>query len=235
MLEEIQRYTESVENGTFSCKLNVCPCCGGHPEGFTRHDCRRRIFLVILERLIKKIFSLLTRWKCPLCGHPFTFYPPFALPHKRYVRQTVLEMGSRYVKEDRMTDRKPGARHPPEDPMTYRKAVTEDRMPVFHETTGETPGEESVPVLAHSTLHRWLTSISKLHHTLFEALRLIKEKAPTSEIFRDILPIHPLKYRSDGRRMQLQICQRLFQAAEEYSRLFATSVFPHLGTACGWR
>ena len=92
-----------------------------------------------------------------------------------------------------------------------------------------------VPILNHSTLHRWLTSLSKLPHTLFEALRLIKEKDSTSEVVRYVLPIHPLKFQSDARRMQLQICQRLFQAAEEYDRLFATSLFSHFATACGWK
>lgn len=234
MLKEIQRYTESVENGTFSCTLNACPCCGRHPQGFTQHDCRRRIFLVIVGRLIKKLFSWLTRWKCPLCGHTFTFYPPFALRHKRYVRQTVLEVGARYVTDDGGADGDPGARRAPEERMTYRKAVTVDRMPVFHETTGEAADEDPVPVLNHSTLHRWLTSLSMLPQTLFEALRLIREKDSTSAIFRSVLPIHPLKFRSEARRLELQVCQRLFLAAEEYQRLFATSLFPHFATACGW-
>jgi hypothetical protein len=234
MLDEIQRYTQSVENGTFACRLDACPCCEGHPEGFTRHDRRRRIFLVILERIIKKIFSFLTRWKCPLCGHTFTVYPPFALRHKRYVRQTVLELGARYVIEDGGTRPQSGARRTPER-MTYRKAVTEDRMPIFHETTGEGADEDRVPVLNHSTLHRWLTSLSKLARTLSAALRLIREKDSTSDVFRRLFPIHPLKFRSEARRKELQICQRLFEAAEEYERLFVASLFPHLATACGWQ
>ena len=196
MLEEIQRYTESVKNGSFSCTLAACPHCRKSPEGFTRHDGRRRTFLVIIGRLIQKIISLITRWKCPLCGRTFTVYPPFALRHKRYLRQTVLEMGSRYVAEDGMTDRKPAPRRGPEDRMTYRKAVTVDRMPIFHDTTEAATDEGRVPILHHSTLHRWLTSFSKLTKTLRKALRLIREKCSTSRIFpmlrsmREIIPAY---------------------------------------------
>ena len=235
MLEEIQRYTQSVENGTFACRLDACPCCGGHPDGFTRHDRRRRIFLVILERLIHKIFSFLTRSKCPLCGHTFTVYPPFALRHKRYVRQTVLEMGARYVTNNREADRTGSTRRAPERPVTYREAVTVNRMPVFHETSGEASDDAPVPILNHSTLHRWLTSLAKLPRTLLEALCLIREKDSTSAIFRLVRPIHPQKYRSERRRLDLQDCQSLFQAATEYKRLFGASLFPHFATRYGWR
>jgi hypothetical protein len=235
MLEEIQRYTQSVENGTFACRLDICPRCGGHPDGFTRHDRRRRIFLVILERLIHKIFSFLTRWKCPLCGDSFTVYPPFALRHKRYVCQTVLEMGARYVTDTREHDRTRRSRGAPERPVTYREAVTVNRMPVFHETAEHAGDDAGVSVLNHSTLHRWLTSLSKLPETLLEALGLIREKDATSATFRLVRPIHPQKYRSEDRRGELQECQRLFHAAWEYERLFSFPLFPHFATRCGWR
>lgn len=235
MLEEIQRYTQSVKNGSFSCRLDSCPSCGGRPRGFSRHDCRRRIFLVIVERIIHKIHSFLTRWRCPCCGGSFTVYPPFALRHKRYVRQTVLDMGARYVTDDRSADRTRSARRSPEGPVTYREAVTVNRMPVFHETADHGGDDAPVPVLSHSTLHRWLSSLAKLPRTLLGALRLIREKDSTSTIFRLVQPIHPQKYRSAGRRMELQECQQLFRAAAEYERLFGASIFPHFATRCGWR
>jgi hypothetical protein len=151
------------------------------------------------------------------------------------VRRTVLELGARYVTDNREADRTRSTRCDPERPVTYREAVTVNRMPVFHQTTDEATDEAPVPVLNHSTLHRWLTSLAKLPRTLLEALCLIREKDSTSAIFRLVRPIHPQKYRSERRRLELQDCQRLFQAAAEYERLFETPLFPHFATRCGWR
>jgi hypothetical protein len=218
MIEEIQRYTESVRNGTLTCDLDRCPRCGKRPSGFTRHDQRRRAFLVVVASIVHKVLSALTRWKCPLCGKPFTFYPVFALPHKRYVRDTVLEKVTRYVEDDA---------------AAYRSAVKEQGRSVGYARTPEGAFDERQ--LSPSTVHRWLSSFSGLRSTLHEALRLIKEKSPGSGIFRSFVPIVPWKYRSERRRLQLLACRRLLQADREYRGLFGRSVFPHLATVCAWK
>jgi hypothetical protein len=218
MIEEIQHYTECVRNGTFTCDLEKCPRCGTRPSGFTRHDQRCRTFLVVAAGIVHKLLSALTRWKCPRCGKPFTFYPSFALPHKRYVRDTVLEKGARYVEDDA---------------ATYRSAVKERGLPVGYARTQEGAIDERH--LVPSTVHRWLSSLAGLTDTIHEALRVIKAKSPGSGIFRSIVPVAPWKYRSERRRLQLLACQRLIQADREYRGLFGTSVFPHLATVCAWK
>ena len=218
MLEKIQRYTKSVKDGTLACDLESCPRCGKRPSGFTRHDQRRRTFLVVVAGLVHTVLSALTRWTCPLCGKPFTFYPAFALPHKRYVRDTVLEKATRYVEDDA---------------ATCRSTVKERGLSMGYATAHEGAIDERQ--LAPSTVHRWLTSLSGLTDTLHTALRLIKAKLPGSEIFRSIVPIAPWKHRSERRRRQLLASRRLLQADREYRVLFGTSVFPHLATVCAWK
>lgn len=234
MLDEIQRYTKSVKDGSLFCDLDTCPRCVKQPRGFTRHDTRSRTFLVLAGRLVHKVLSVLTRWKCPLCGRPFTFYPAFALPYKRYVRQTIIEKTAMYIEEDKQpgdeTKKEPGEKG---EFVTYRKAVKEKGCALGYASTREGIIDERQ--LAPSTVYRWITSLAGLRATLQKALGLIKQKSATSKIFRQIIPVSPRKYRSDGRRLELQHCRRLLQVDREYRVLFGPSVFPHLATASGWQ
>jgi len=65
-----------------------------------KHGVRSRLFLVLVEAVILRVWSHLTRWKCPLCRRSFTLYPDFALPFKRHVLTFILERCAAYV-EDR--------------------------------------------------------------------------------------------------------------------------------------
>ena len=216
ILEEIQSYTRAVEKNEVQCDLPCCPRCR-EPASFKLHERRRRTYLVVVERLVKTVLSLLTRWKCERCGETFTLYPAFALPRKRYVRQEVFCRAGRYVEGDH---------------ESYRKAVKVDGMGVFHEGQGEEIDERA---LAHTTLYRWLGLFSSLESTCREALRLLREKAPACDVFRKILPIAPWKYRSEERRGVLGDCRRLLVAEVEYRRLFGISIFPRLATVSAWR
>jgi transposase len=218
MLDEIQRYTASIETGTLCCNLATCPRCGERPSGFTQHDRRRRTFLVLLAGLVYKVRSALPRWKCPICSKTFTFYPAFALPHKRYVRDAVLEKASRYVEDDT---------------ATYRTTVREQGLTLGYASSAE--GVIDNRSLSHTAVHKWLTSLAGLTTTLRRATQLIRQKSSTSTIFRTFLPLARAKYRSETRRQELMTCRRLFQADREYRLLFGASVFPHLGTVCAWK
>jgi hypothetical protein len=216
-LEEIHAHTQAVTSGTVPCDVRTCLRCGKRPEAFCLHDRRKRIFLVILDRLVHEILSLLPRWKCPLCERTFTTYPAFALPRKRYVRKEVLRFSDRYVTEDR---------------TSYRKAVKEERLPVFY--NGGDAGKIDYRQFAHTTLHRWFPFLGSLKRTARDALRLIREKTPASGIFRKILPVPPWKYRSEERRQVLFHGRRLLQVESEFRALFARSLFPRFATACRW-
>jgi hypothetical protein len=217
ILEEIQTYTERVRKGEVHCGVDTCPVCREAPAAFKLHERRERTFLAVVERLVHKVLSLLPRWKCPLCKTTFTLYPDFALPRKRYVRESVSRLTERYLADDR---------------TSYRKAVKEQGLPVFYD--GESEGMIDERTLAHSTLHRWLTFFSSLERTLREALRLVKAKSPGSGIFREVLPVPAWKFRSEERKRALDTSQRLFQAEREYQAIFKISIFPRLATSCSW-
>jgi len=216
-IEEIHTYTQAVVCGKFTCDVETCLRCGKRPASFRRHDSRKRVFLVVLDRLVHEVLSLLLRWKCPLCKKTFTTYPAFALPHKRYVRQEVLRFSERYVCEDL---------------TSYRKAAREAGLAVFYR--GADDGEINERQFAHTTLHRWFPFLGSLKRTVREALRLVREKFPGSGIFRKVLPVPNWKYRSEERRQLLFHSRQLLQAESEFRDLFSTSLFPRFATVCRW-
>jgi rubredoxin len=214
----IQRYAEAVDRRQVQPTLNRCPDCGEEPDRFRRHDRRRRVFLVVLGRVVHRVLSALSRWRCPICGHRFTLYPPFALPRKRYVKETIFELADAYVEEDE---------------LSYRRAVKVERMPAFYAQRDDGAIDERS--LAHSTLHRWHSLFFFLLETLQEAQRLVRQKSATSSLFRRVFTPAPKKYRSEERREVLVRAQRTLWVEREYRSLFGRSVFPELATACAWR
>jgi len=213
--EAIQAYTRAVEKGEVRCDVEVCLRCGKRPGIFKLKDRRTRSFCFIFERSVRKLQSFLCRWKCALCRKTFTLYPPFALPRKRYVLEDVLNTSRRYVEKEA---------------LSYRKVVKVRGMPVFHGSEDA----DDLRVFSHSTPHRWLGFLATLVTTTREALRLVRQKSPSSGVFRKIEPIAPWKYRSDDRRRVLQDARRLLVAEAEYRVLFGVSVFPRFATVCAW-
>lgn len=211
ILKEIQRYSRAVERNEIHCDLPCCPRCGQQAV-FKLHDRRKRTYLVVLERFVKKVLSLLTRWKCEACRETFTFYPPFALARKRYLRQEVLERARRYLAEDQ---------------ESYRKTAKHGGLPLFYEADEQKIDERSH---SHTTAHRWLTFLGSLTETCLQAGRLLREKAPSSEIFRGSLSPPPWKYRSEARRELLGSAWRLLSLEVEYRRHFGRSIFPRFAT-----
>ncbi len=217
-IDAIQRYTEAVRRREIQPACNRCPHCHEEPEEFRLHDRRERIFLVVVGRVVKRVFSLLSRWKCPRCKRPFTLYPPFALPRKRYLRESIFELAAGYLERDE---------------LSYRGAVEVEAMPIFHDQRDDGTIDERS--LSHSTLYRWLAFFRSVGATLLEALRLIRAKSASSALFRRLWPIAAAKYRSEERRTVLSTALRLLATEREYRSLFGRSIFPELATACGWR
>jgi len=215
-LEEIHTFTRAVASGEVSCGFASCLLCGRCPASFRLHDRRKRIFLVIIERLVHEVLSLLPRWKCPLCNRTFTTYPSFAVPRKRYVRTEILHFSERYTSEDE---------------TSYRKAATEEGLAVFYDGGGGMIDDRQ---FAHTTLYRWLPFLAGLKRTAGRAAGLIRQKTPASDIFRRILPVPPWKYRSEERRQVLFHSRHLLQVESEFRALFSSSLFPRFATLCRW-
>jgi len=215
-LDDIRKYAHAARHGGVSCDLDRCPCCQGRPVRFKRHGVRPRLFLVFAAEVIRRVWSYLTRWRCPLCKRTFTVYPDFALPFKRYVRPFIVERCTAYV-EDAV--------------RTYGEGVKEAGKPISHEDADG--GAELWP----STLWRWVDRLGRFPVTVRQALNLIKQKDPSTAIFRALgcLRIREGKFGSEARRLILQRCRELVTADQEYARLFSACVFPDLAARCGFR
>jgi hypothetical protein len=197
MLEKIQRYTESVENGSYVCTSEICPLCGRSPgeKGFPYLCKRPRTFLVVVESLVHKVLSFLLRLRCPSCQRSFTDYPSFAVPNKRYVRQEMEERSARYLEDDT---------------ATYRRVVRDGNTACGYDRTDD--GEIDERQLVGSTVHRWITWLGEQTDKLSLLLGMVKAWAPRSTIHRDPLPFPSRKYRSDERKEILQTARRLLLA-----------------------
>jgi hypothetical protein len=212
LLSEVQGYTASVLSESYTCPLAVCPYCG-EAASFRRHDTRPRTFLVVAARLVHRVASFLVRFTCSLCRRRVSAYPPFALPHKRYVLPELLERTRRYLEAD---------------PVTYEEAASEAGLAIFHHRTDEAIDDRN---LVRSTIHRWTTCFGNLATALARAHALVRQADPNSGLFRSAVGFPPRKYRSEDRRRLLGRALRLLEAAREFRRLFARDLFPDFATS----
>lgn len=214
--EQIKQYSEQVRRSQNPCHLQFCPLCKVTPEHFKRHDKRQRKFLVIVEQFVHVVIGLLTCWKCPGCGTCFTEYPPFALPYKRYTLPTICAFSQRYVENDS---------------MTYRKLIQQNPIgpaPICN------PQECQ---LAHTTVHRWISTLGQFDTINRKTQDLILQADPTSTVCRDLagLTVAPRKHTSEWRKTLLLGCRRLLELEKRFCRLFDVSIFHNLATKCAYR
>ncbi len=214
LIEVITAYGREAKAGRIACAVETCPCCGGVPERFWRHGLRTRLFLVFAE-VVRRVWSYLTRWRCPLCRQTFTLYPAFALPFKRYPAPFVLARCAGYASDEA---------------RTYREGVLEEGMPISHADADA--GMELVP----STLWRWVKTLGGLAEAEGRMLDLIKQKDPSTSLFRVLagLRLRAGKYRSEARRRLLAGCCRLALVEAAYVRLFAVSISTDFATRSGF-
>ena len=204
----IEAYNKDVLHYRLRCSLNRCPRCGRNSEDeftFRRHAVRYRHILVIVGAMVYKREMSLLRWRCPFCNCTFTDYPSFVIPNKHYTLLQMRDYVCWYVLRDQ---------------ASYRRGVTASNMPLFHddgqvataEASEREKENEAVPAMAHSTLHRWITTLGSPNNFSQEALEQIKhnefrlrqlpQNRPTSFIA-------PRKYRSQARKKELEGCRNL--------------------------
>ena len=212
--EDIKAYQEQLEKNKIKPdNLPPCPQCSVESAFFKEHAYRDRTFLVIVDMLVKTVFSVLLRFRCPECGKTFTYYPDFALPYKRYTRQTVTHFSRSYVQD-------PDA--------TYQKAaMVGTSVPGY-------PGDQQT--LAPSTIHGFITSVSGLAITAQRALDLVLQEDPASAICRDIaqLTVAGQKYKSKARKGTLVQCLKFLAIEPLFHRIFNTSIFTKLAMGCAF-
>ena len=173
---------------------------------------------MIVDQTIEKEKGLLLRWKCPGCNRTATDYPKFALPYKRYTLPTILAFSQAYVEEPR---------------VSYRQLVDTCPLPYRLQPGSDTDRE---PELAHSSIHRWITTLGGYCGIVKEATSLMLQADPTTALCRDLagLLISPGKYLSPARKQILFTCLHLVSLIPAYQSMFGASIFPKLATRSGF-
>lgn len=219
-LEDIKAYQQKVEKDKITPhQLPPCSRCSVDSSFFKIHAYRQRRFLVIIEMLIKAAHCSLVRFICPGCGKTFTFYPDFAIPHKHYTRPSITGFTAAYLESDA---------------TTYQQALMiGSSVPGYPQSDLS----EDAPTLAPSTIHRWITTLSRFTHTCRTALMLLLEQNPLSSICRDLarLVIGRRKYKTSQRKKQLTGCRHLVIIEAFFQAAFKTSIFTKLATRCAFR
>jgi hypothetical protein len=213
-LEDIKAHQLKIEKGKIRPdNLPPCPRCSVESEFFKIHAYRERRFLIIIEMLIKAAYCSLLRFKCPGCGKTFTHYPDFAIPQKHYTRPTITGFSARYLNSE---------------DITYRQALmVDDSVPGYPQNDA---------TLAPTTIHRWITTLSRFIQTCRTALTLLLQENPVSSICRNLarVVIPQRKYKTKQRKKQLINCQQLMMVEAFFQATFKTSIFTKLAISCAF-
>ena len=176
-----------------------------------KHELRPRGFWFVLSNEVVRVLSLVLRVACKSCQRRITLLPEFALPHKRYVRDDVIEASERYLLDET---------------ASYETATRVEGRPVFHDAEGA-----SRP---RSTVHRWIGYLGSLVTLLSNATGLALEADPTFSPLAEMRPIAPHRYRSDDRREILDRAHRLLRVRTSLVRALDWDPFPRFATAAAW-
>ncbi len=217
-LEDIKAHQQKIEKGKITPdNLPSCPRCNVESAFFKIHAYRERRFLIIIEMLVKAAYCSLVRFICPGCGRTFTHYPDFAIPHKHYTRPTITGFSASYVESEY---------------MTYQQAVMVDNSAVGYPESDST----DAPTLAPTTIHRWITTLTRFAQTCRTALTLLLQANPVSSSCRDLarLTVPQRKHKTDQRRKQLIGCRQLVIIEDFFQATFKTSIFTKLATRCAF-
>jgi len=212
-MEAIKAYLVRTEKGEVKPDhLPPCRRCHVEARHFKIHAYRERRFLIIVNMVVQAVYCPLVRFACPRCRKTVTSYPDFAVPNKHYTRQAVMHFAEAYVASD----------------ATYQQAlVCENSVP------GYPDGERT---LAPSTIHRWITSLSRLRNTTRKAMSMILQNNPRTAICRDLaqwtVPLR--KYRTEARRVCLHNCFQLIATETVFKALFGFSIFTKLAISCAF-
>lgn len=215
-IQDIKAYLEKIEKNQITPQ-NLPDCAGCHLPAlhFKRHAYRERRFLIIVDMTVEPQHAPLLRFRCPACGKTVSFYPDFALPHKHYTRQSIMGFAENYFASDT---------------TTYQQAA----MDMAQLSVPGYPGGEKS--LSPSTVHRWVTALSRLPHTTQTALNLIGQENPATRVYRDLaqLTIAPVKYNLPSRKKELLGCLRLLVVEPFFKVTFNLSIFTNLAIHCAF-
>jgi len=141
----IKDHTEAVEKGKFSMPTCCCHQCHKKVDDYRLHECRKRQLRVVNKDIVKVFITFLLRWRCPLCQCTFTDYPPFIIPHKRFVLFDMCRFSQKYLESER---------------ATYRSTVKKDASDIGYIDPATGLCEQ---FLSHSTLYRFIEYLTDMY------------------------------------------------------------------------
>jgi len=212
--EQVATHEKAVLQSTSKCYHPVCPLCNAPPP-FSRHEIRRRSFRRVDGDSVLEVRSWIVRWWCRACHRTFTDYPAFALPYKRFVKDTIVQLSTDFIGI-------PDA--------SYDRVTAPDGAPIEYDTN-----LSDSPVLSRSTLWRWVSWLGNMPQTLHAATQLLYQKRQNLTLHRDLWTVEASKYRSDSRQLRVQNAFRTLVVCEMFDRVFSAPLFPTFATACGFR
>lgn len=205
-LSKIKDCEEKVITGDILAEVPLCVLCNSPGSNLSIHERRSRHIYIIDTGEVIDHLTLLSRLKCAVCKRTFTHYPDFIAPYKRYIPLQVLEMTERY-----------------REPHTgYRKSISWNFRTICWKNKDRW--------FSHVTLWRWISGLAR-QQILKRILSLIRQRAPSSDVFRRIVPVCPEKFRSLERKKILQRSFRLVDAVKEAVSIFGKTFFPRFETA----
>jgi hypothetical protein len=167
----IEEHSRGILRSDSTPYQEVCKAC--RSSRLVRHDVRRREFYFRDELgCARSISSWIARWKCSQCKGIFTDYPPFALPEKRYTKDTIIEVTLSFCEVDQ---------------ATYRSPLLSLRAP------------KEEPQIHGSTLWRWISWMKSRWWIAPRIIDLFLQWYPNSMIHRQRWPVAPCKARSEER------------------------------------
>jgi len=206
-LSKIKSHEKKVINGDILSEIPACILCESPGSNLSIHERRNRhVYIIDNGEVIDKT-TLQARLKCAVCERTFTHRPDFLFPYKRYIPRQILELAEQYRQPN--TGYRKSVRH------DYRTICWQDRDRWF----------------SHVTLWRWLFYFGHRHQLIKHILSLIRQRSPSSSVFRRITPVCPAKYRSLKRKGILERSFRLVDAVREQISIFGKIFFPNFGTA----
>jgi hypothetical protein len=170
-LNAIEEHSRRVLRADSTPYRTVCKAC--RSDRLVRHDVRRREFYWRDELgCSRSIPSWIARWKCSVCKGIFTDYPPFALPEKRYTKDTIFEVVVSFCEIEQ---------------TTYRSPVPTPQTPIAE-------------LKIHgSTLWRWISWMKSRWWIAPRIIDLLLQWYPNSWIHRKWWLVAPCKARTEER------------------------------------
>ena len=80
-----------------------------------------------------------------------------------------------------------------------------------------------------STVRRWVVWLGSQEEYIRIALDLIRQKCPSTKIFRQVFLVPPRKYKSEAQKMVLERSRKLLGVIEEFEKYFP-KYFPHFAS-----